>query len=292
VLVRINRRGIAVSDHVYCSEQAAAEPMAGTADRVDVWVLLEYRPAWKGRALEESQLAPAVRAWLERSVAALASAGLKARPQLIRQPEIDSNRVRLLVGVAECLLEFSGEGYDFLLDLDLAAVVDNPFSHRRLEEPHYFVCTNGQRDLCCARFGLPAYAALRERVGSRAWQVTHLGGHRFAPNVLVLPQGVLYGRVDGNALEDFVAGVEAGRLCFPLLRGRSVYPPPAQAAEAFSGRSDLRLRSVTVDGAVAQVIFDGPEGPVEVAVRRGEPVMVLKSCDAAPEPAHPYLRHR
>ena len=61
--------------------------------------------------------------------------------------------------------------------------------------PQYFVCTNGQRDLCCARFGLPTYAALRERVGERVWQTTHVGGHRFAPNVLTLPQAALYGRV-------------------------------------------------------------------------------------------------
>jgi hypothetical protein len=280
-----------LSNQVYCSEQAAHEPMMGTADQVDVWVLLEYRPAWKSRALEESALAPATRAWLDRSLAALAQAGLKARPQLIRQPEVDGDVVRLLVAVAGRLLEFSGHGYDFLLDLDLAAVAADPAVHRSLERPHYFVCTNGQRDLCCARFGLPVYARLRERVQRRAWQGTHLGGHRFAPNVLVLPQGVMYGRVDGAAFDDFVATVEAGQLCFPLLRGRSGYPPVVQAAEALSGRSDLRVARVDGDEVLARVTFDGPDGLVEVAVRRSDrPVAVLKSCgDDAPQPVYPYL---
>jgi hypothetical protein len=264
--------------------------MIGTADPVDVWVLLEYRPTWAARALEESELAPATRTWLERNLAALARAGLKARPQLIRQPEIDSDLVRLLIGSGGELFEYSGRGYDFLLDLDLPALVANPAAQPRVDEDHYFVCTNGQRDLCCARFGLPTYAALRERVGARAWQVTHLGGHRFAPNVLVLPQGAVYGRVAGAAVDDLVEAVEQGGLCFPLLRGRSRYAPAVQAAEALSGRSDLRLAAVEGDAAHARVTFAAPDGPLSISVcRADEPVCVLKSCaDEGLQPVHPY----
>jgi hypothetical protein len=279
-----------LSNPVYCSEQAVHEPMIGTADQVDVWVLLEYRPVWKARALEQSQLAPATRAWLEANLAALANAGLKARPQLIRRPETDDDVVRLLVGVGGHLLEFSGRGYDFLLGLDLVSVAADPGAHRSLERPRYFVCTNGQRDRCCARFGLPIYAMLRERVRERAWQVTHLGGHRFAPNVLVLPQAALYGRVSGVAVEEFVTTIEAGRLCIPQLRGRSSYPPAVQAAEAVAGRSDLQVIRVEGDELRACVTFDGPEGPVTVAVRRSDqPLDVLTSCgDDAPKPVYPY----
>jgi hypothetical protein len=279
-------------NQVYCREQAAHEPMIGTADRVDVWILLEYRPTWKARALEQSSLTPATLAWLERSRAALEDAGLTSRPQLVRQPEIEGAEVRLLVGVGGYLLEFCGTGYEFLEGIDLRAVAANPSACRRLEEPRYFVCTNGQRDLCCARFGLPTYAALRERVGPRVWQVTHLGGHRFAPNVLVLPQGVLYGRVDAAAVDEFVATIEAGGLHFPTMRGRTRYPPAVQAAEAVSGRSGLQVASVAGDAGAARVTFDSADGPVVVAVRQSEqPMMVLKSCgDDAPGEVHPYLR--
>ena len=36
----------------YCAEvaQAEDEPMAGTADVVDVWIMLEYLPAWTAKA--------------------------------------------------------------------------------------------------------------------------------------------------------------------------------------------------------------------------------------------------
>jgi hypothetical protein len=266
-------------ERVYCSQHNPGEPMLGTADPVDVWVLLEYRPIWKARAVEQSDLAPAVRKWLDQSLARLAQCGLKARPQLVRQPEVDDARVRLLVGVQEGLVQFSGAGYYFLTGIDLEAVVRQPHRHQRLTQPQYFVCTNGQRDLCCARFGLPVYAALRERVGERVWQITHLGGHRFAPNVLTLPQGVVYGRVTTDDVGTLLAAVENDRLSFPHVRGRAWYPPPVQAAEALSGQSGLSFLGLDGDDAAATVRFRGARGECTVRVRRAEaPTEVLKSC--------------
>lgn len=289
-------------ERVYCSEANGDEPMVGTADRVDAWVLLEYRPAWGARAVDESALAPATRRWLNDNLAALEASGVKARPQLIRRPEADgpdrrkpdAGEVHLFVGVPGRLVAMSGRDYGFLDGVSLPDLLREPEAFPAAAQPHYFVCTNGRRDLCCARFGLPAYAALRERVGDRAWQVTHLGGHRFAPNVLVLPQGALYGRVTPDAVARFVTEVEAGRLAFPQLRGRTWYPPPAQAAEALAGRSDLELLGVEEEGGAERVAFRAPEGRVTLAVRRADrPLEVRKSCaDAAPAPVRPYQLHQ
>lgn len=291
-------------ERIYCSEQNPGEPMPGTADHVGVWVLLEYKPAWKARALQNNSLGRATRAWLDDNLERLAAAGRKPRPQLIRQPDVDSDAVRLFVGWPDHLLCFRGTGYGFLESLDLVAVVSRPddFAAAAVTEPHYFVCTNGQRDLCCARHGLPCYAALRERVGHRVWQVTHLGGHRFAPNVLSLPQGALYGRVHAGEVGAFADRVEAGELCFPLLRGRSWYSQPVQAAEALLGRSDLRLLHVEGDEHMARVAFaaraglaratDG--GVVEITVRRqDQAIEVLASCgEDELKRVHPYQRVR
>ncbi len=282
-------------ERVYCSEANADEPMIGTADQVDAWVLLEYRPAWGARAVEESALAPATRRWLSDNLAALEASGLKARPQLVRRPEVDGSEVHLFVGVPGRLVVMSGRDYGFLNGISLPDLLREPEAFPAAAQPHYFVCTNGRRDLCCARFGLPAYAALRERVGDRAWQVTHLGGHRFAPNVLVLPQGALYGRVTPHDAGRFVAEVEADRLAFSRLRGRTWYPPPAQAAEALARRSDLEFLRVEEAGDEAQrVAFRGPEGPLTLSVRRADrPLEVRKSCaDASPAPVRPYQLHQ
>jgi hypothetical protein len=277
-------------ERAYCSEQNRHEPMIGTADQVDVWVLLEYRPAFKARAVEESSLGPAARGWLERTLAALAAQGLRARPQLVRQPEIDSDETRLLVGLPGALVRFSGRGYDFLGSVDLAEVVADPGAFAMVDRPQYFVCTNGQRDVCCARFGLPVYAGLRERVGGRAWQITHLGGHRFAPNVLTLPQGTVYGRVAVDDLDGLVAAVESDQLVFANLRGRAWYPPPVQAAEALSGRSDLTYVRMDGNESAATVLFTGAGGERRVRVRRAEePLVVQKSCaDEQAQPVNPY----
>src|SRR5262249_46855313 len=160
--------------------RAQAEPMAGTADQVDLWILLEYVPVWNAKATTDNALAPPTREWLKRLVDDAQKHGLKPRLQLIRQPEIDRNGVTLFIGANDVLCRFDAPDYATLTQLSLANVLGIP----GIPEVHYFVCTNGQRDLCCARFGLPVYSALRERVAGRVWQTTHLGGHRFAPNIL------------------------------------------------------------------------------------------------------------
>src|SRR6185295_17042644 len=71
-------------------------------------------------------------------------------------------------------------------------------------------------------------AALRPQ---RVWECSHLGGHRFAANVVCLPEGVCYGRVRDGSVAAIVAEHEAGRIVLELLRGRSSQAPEVQAAE-------------------------------------------------------------
>ena len=61
-----------------------------------------------------------------------------------------------------------------------------------------------------------------------------MGGDRFAPNVLVLPHGLTYGRVEPARAPDIVAAQERGEVVVDLLRGRSVFRPPVQAAQHFA----------------------------------------------------------
>ena len=67
--------------------------------------------------------------------------------------------------------------------------------------------------------------------------MTHLGGHRFAPNLLTLPNACLYGRVSARLIStNFLAATERGeagvrRICVE----EPVIPPAVQAAEALLG---------------------------------------------------------
>ncbi len=261
-------------ERTYCADLclASGEPLLGTATQVDVWLLLEYKPVWRPKAIEDNDLAAPVREWLDSTVAAFAEQGRKARSQFVRRPELDTVETTLFVADGGRLCRFESAGYGEFAGLDLAGA--DAGRGEEVSAPHYFVCTNGQRDLCCARYGLPVYARLREAVGARVWQTTHVGGHRFAPNVLALPQGVLYGRVFAEEVEGFLAAAEAGALSLKHLRGRPAYPPEAQAAEArLPGAGALK----GIDGD--RVTFETPEGERAVRVtRESTPYAVIASC--------------
>ena len=280
-----------MSERVYCSDLClqSGEPLLGTAPEVDVWLLLEYQPVWKAKATEDNDLAAPTQRWLERMVAAFAATGRTARPQFIRRPERPAETASVSLHVAHDgkLARFQGSSYNAVTELDFNSLDRLDGNHfTALEEPRYFVCTNGQRDLCCARYGLPVYTRLRELVGERVWQTTHVGGHRFAPNVLVLPQGALYGRVFADDVDDFAATVEAGQLSLPHLRGRSAYPPAAQVAET---RVTDAHGVKGIDGEL--VTFQTADGGRTVRVRQAEvPFEVIASCGKdETETVYPFL---
>src|SRR5262249_30443840 len=101
-----------------------------------------------------------------------------------------------------------------------------------LDHPLLLVCTHGKHDRCCARYGRPLHAALREGLDDDwVWQVSHIGGDRFAGNLVCLPEGLYFGRVGPDdawpLLEDYLRR----RVRLENFRGRSCYPFAVQAAE-------------------------------------------------------------
>ncbi len=139
------------------------------------------------------------------------------------------------------------------------------------------VCTHGTRDTCCATFGYPVYNALRDRRahrenGLRVWQVSHLGGHRLAPNVLDLPGGRYWARLTENAVESLLSMTGPASALKPFYRGwAAIANPFAQVAErAVLMQEDWKWleRRVTVDvsevdgkdKADVRIGFAGPNG--------------------------------
>jgi Sucrase/ferredoxin-like len=137
------------------------------------------------------------------------------------------------------------EAYDDLRELDLAKAGDE------VDEPLFLVCTHGKHDPCCARKGRPLFEALEEQLEPETvWQSTHVGGDRFAGNVVCLPHGVYYGRVGREEAVDVLDTYLAGVISLAHYRGRSCHPFPAQAAE----RS---IREATGFVAIDDLRFDG-----------------------------------
>lgn len=98
------------------------------------------------------------------------------------------------------------------------------------DEPLVLVCAHSRKDLCCAIDGRVTAAVLDDLLPGAVWETTHLGGDRFAANIALLPEGSMYGRLDGDSAPDVVLGHLDGRVDLDRWRGRSSWPPAAQVA--------------------------------------------------------------
>jgi hypothetical protein len=166
------------------------------------------------------------------------------------------------------------------------------------DRPTFLVCAHGKRDPCCAVRGRNVAAALAAARPERVWECTHLGGDRFAANVLVLPAGLLYGRLLPFAAAEFAAAADSGEVVAALLRGRVGFPPHAQAALAYV-YEQLALRrasdvsvvgSSPVSDGAATVVLSTPHGSVQVSLRVERVAATGLTC-AAPG-AGWFLRYR
>ncbi|WP_432018231.1 sucrase ferredoxin [Streptomyces sp. 1222.5] len=278
------------------------EPVPGTAATARTWLLLEQSGPWGAKALTSSHLDLALGRALE-----AAAEGTGVRVALIRRPgrHADPGTPQLRQVYAAhtvpgrvWLHGATTRDPRRLLDLDLAALgAGDPRSfgtalggrpHRG--DPLALVCTNGKRDRCCALLGRPLAAELDASGVRGVWEVTHLGGHRFSPTVLVLPYGYAYGRAEAHTVKEALHGAQEGRVVVEGCRGCSAWERPGQAAE-LAVRSAAReyragvLSVVRTDGAaprweITVAHADGRRWRVTVAQGASLPPRP-ESCDAS-----------
>jgi (2Fe-2S) ferredoxin len=189
-----------------------------------------------------------------------------------------------------------------VLDLDLASFrTGGPSGLAAYDGSLFCVCTNGRHDACCAERGRPVARALDQAHPEETWEVSHIGGDRFAANMVVVPHGLYYGRLDPTSAIAVAGSHLAGELDLDHLRGRASYPMPVQAAEHFlrrelgATREDaLSLQGRASDADVTTVIFAVAGGTYEVRVRssRDPGTATRLTCKAGrpnPVPAHELL---
>ena len=280
----------------YCSilSEQAEEPLAGSALVTETYLLLEYHGRLGKEALEESDLQDEVKGCLVSALKILP----KARLLMVRGPNrpYDAGPLFFLVRTTDrnpTVYRFQLGSYSDLLAFDFLSIqlgeaAWDPF---RWLEPLYLICTHGRRDLCCAKFGLPIYNELMDAEGGRVWQSSHVGGHRFAPNLIALPHGLMYGRLGSRTVLDVTAAYQRGEIDLSYLRGRASYPQPAQAAEIYlrqqTGQLGLDayhlLSAQEVTPGIWQVIFEttrtGKTYHLNIKVEKTLPE-VFESCQA------------
>jgi hypothetical protein len=254
----------------YCSDlsRASEERSFGTASVGEVWLLVEYREAWGARALEDSTLSAEVKRHLNKFCKAVP----RARILLIKQERVRPDPLSCFIvrcrESAPSIERFELSAYDDLLRFDpaLVAAGESLEGGVRLKAPLYLVCTHGKRDKCCAKFGYALYKSLREgeAAGGRVWQSSHVGGDRFAANLVCFPHGLFYAHVTEGAGHRIVEQYERRQLVLEGYRGRACYSYPVQAAEFFirteaslSALDELRYRRhVRIGDRSWRVTFD------------------------------------
>lgn len=288
-------------DERRCSVRALARgdsPVA-TAPPAQRWLLIEQPGPWGREALLESRFDASVAPDL----------ATRARAEHVRLLLVRRPGGRLADSDQRWAYADARPGREGLwwstrsVDAELLTAPWNGSVGELASGPTYLVCTHGGHDACCALRGRPLARALPAPGSGNVWECSHLGGDRFAANVLVLPHGFYYGQVPGNGAE-LVTAHEQGQVALPWLRGRAGIPPAGQAAQQHAraqlgllGIHDLPVtdvRALTRPGAEIErwtVTMTGPAGDVVATVEsRPSDAAAHLTCRAT-HPAHSRTWH-
>ena len=221
----------------WCATTSLArdEPLAATASRAERFLLVEHSGAWGAESVPTGRMDVDT----ARAIGRAASAA-RARLLLIRRHE-----GAVTAGGRQVYAVDARPGVERVLgrvvadDAELLALVP-PYDVAEadgwevVDEPLLLVCTHGKHDRCCAVRGRPVAHALAARWPEGTWECSHVGGDRFAANLVVLPQGLYLGRVTPGEVVGLVEDLQAGLLPRGRVRGHSGLPLPTQAAQQFA----------------------------------------------------------
>jgi hypothetical protein len=265
----------------------ASEQIFATAPNVNFWILIEYKDFWEEKAFNNCDIDIEVK----NVIRDLAGQYPKSRIQLIRNELSSKDHIKLYIAITKeterKVYEFKVESHQDILNIDF----NRGLSDRNLKpEPILLVCTHGSHDKCCGEKGLELFNNLsKHEKDFEVWQTTHLGGHRFAANILILPDGIYYGRITKDNYEKIINSHLNNNLEINMLRGRCFYHPEVQAAEYYL-RSELKYSYInslnlisqsTTETGIVNVIFEieNSDNVFEVLLEKNDKALQLfASC--------------
>lgn len=211
-----------------CADAARerADPLAGSAPPTRRWLLLEHPGPWRTEAIAGAGIDPDVLSVLTRR------AGSDTRILLVRRPgRLDRRAARhwILTGLDSATATGPWRQDNDLLNA-ADAMIDTSVPGIEQSGPVILVCTHGVHDVCCALRGRPVASALASRWPDLVWECSHIGGDRFAPNLIMLPDGFYYGNLDPDTALTTVEAHLGDTVLADHLRGMSRFLPPVQAA--------------------------------------------------------------
>jgi hypothetical protein len=277
-----------VEDRCSLRSLAAEEPLVGTASTIRHWLLVESDGPWGRDGLRDARL-PAGLGDELRDLERRTSARVLLIRRTDRRPARDDGR-RTCVAVDTRETWIGSRPLDRLED---AAALDprDVDAFEPSTDPLFVVCTHGRRDPCCAEQGRPLAERLATTARDDVWESTHIGGDRFAANLVAFPHGLYFGRLEPEEGPELVAAYADGRIS-PLrrYRGRASYRRHVQTAErdlrvdlGLDRLDELTPRRARRAGDEAEVVFATPRGEVRVTLERALGTPLRLTCHAEHE---------
>ncbi len=252
--------------------QLRGEPLQASAVRYSRFLLLEVPGPWGESAFDERHMDAGVARQLARATSAADTHVLLIRrPGRHPAPASDSGTRSMAWAFADTSTTSAGAARVLwgswrdpadLLGLDLTAAIPgaaNAAGPQRLA----LVCTNGKRDQCCALRGRPVAAAIAAATDWDTWECSHLGGHRFAATMMLLPTGDMFGWLDAKSALEVMQRFDAGQIMLAHHRGRAGQPPAVQAALHVAAVRLGDFHRDALRSAGVRRVPAGPAGPNE-----------------------------
>ena len=227
-----------------------SKSLIGTAVPADTFILLETPQPWDKPAL----LSPGVPESVRQAIKPWLEAG--ARVHLIANGQtLNQSQRRILIfqrpgnahPVQDNPLVGKYKSWEILVDTpaEMAPALDAFLQGKPVGQMsslagqrHLMVCTHASHNECCGIYGYPFYKdaiATIQTLGLahkvHPWQISHIGGHRFAPTLIDFPQGRYYGNLDQEALLCLLKQQGDIEPLLSTYRGWSLLPKPLQILE-------------------------------------------------------------
>ena len=255
---------VLLDDDFRCSVWTAAQGFdpVGSATRFDRLVTVEVPQPWPADVADMEWVAPLEVPEGTRVQAIVPELGRADGSIMVTRWERDGARLH---------------GFDWLVAADevpraLAALVagEDPGGDPTEAPDEVLICGHGARDRCCGGPGTRLTVEVRAALGGeiRVRRTSHLGGHRFAPTALTLPDGRMWAFLDAEAIAGIVHRTMPPAEAREFYRGNVALDPWAQVVEA----------EVLADSGWATVDFDELEADTEVTGDRATVDLRWASC--------------
>jgi hypothetical protein len=230
----------------FCAEESRGmreDPIASADNYAQFYFFVECPPPWTKNAFDSKNIPENLRS-LDQQIY---DQEMPVFLLLIYNEQLwQPNLTRLLVYWREEGLSnrYHKQEYQFTSLEEVVPVIKEyllqenlPIRNTTDETRDIFICTHGSQDKCCAKYGYPFYRQALATVANlylnhvRIWQVSHFGGHRFAPTALDFPEGRFYARLDKDSFTSILT--RTGDInCFKkIYRGWSILPESVQVLE-------------------------------------------------------------